>query len=76
MAVTQQLVCTTLCCESIYRLFFEIAAIQKYVCLKKPTEMTCCLVPKKRMFWLLQNYFIHVETKPMPFGQGHRDLDK
>lgn len=37
--------------------------------------MTCCLVPKKRMFGLLQNYFIHVGTKLMPGGQGHRDLD-
>lgn len=37
--------------------------------------MTCCLVPKKRMFGLLQNYFIHVGTKPMPCGQGHGDWD-
>lgn len=36
--------------------------------------MTCCLVPKKGMFGLLQSYFIHVGTKPLPGGQGHGDL--
>lgn len=47
-------VCHPYAVKSIYRLFFEIAAIQKYVCLKIPTEMTCCLVPKKRMLGLFQ----------------------
>jgi len=67
-------VCHHYAVKSIYRLFFEIASIQKYVCLKKPAEMTCCLVLKKRMLGFLQKYFIHMGRKLVPCSQGHRYL--
>lgn len=69
-------VCHPYAVKSIYRLFFEIAAIQKYLCLKKKKtiEMTRCLVPKKMMFGFFQEYFIPMGRKSVPCDQGHRDL--